>query len=131
MFIREFYKDPTAHLINKMMERGFGMGSRSDAVRSFIISKIPGFLEKVKSPDYLRSFALEYFKDSPELDKIMGVFDKSINGSEFKKELNLAVAHFEKKEYHEAEKQLRVALTIFSQSKNLETYKYPVRANLE
>ena len=52
----------------------------------------------------------------------MDVFDKSIKGLEFKNQLNRAVSHFEKKDYYFAENELRTALTIFSQSKNLESY---------
>ncbi len=92
----DFYKDPTAHLINEMIERGVGMCRMDDGARSLVIGKIPGFIEKVKSPDYLRSFALEYFKNNPGLDKIMDVFDKSIKGSVFKNQLNRAVSHFER-----------------------------------
>ena len=46
----DFYKDPTAHLINVMIERSVGRARMDDRARSFVISKIPGFIEKVKSP---------------------------------------------------------------------------------
>jgi hypothetical protein len=126
----DFYKDPVAHLLNKMIKRGVGRACTDDGARSFVMSEIPGFIEKVNSPDYLRSFALEYFKDRQELDKIMDVFDNSIKGAEFKQQLNKVVSLFEKNQYYVAERELRTALMIFPQSKKLVSYTYPIEAGM-
>lgn len=131
----DFFVDPTAHLVRKMIQRGVGRAFGDDGARSFIIGQIPGFIEKVSSPDYLRSFAEQYFENDPNKVKIMQVFKKSLANEEFQSDLKTAVNQFnnvqEEGSFYYAENSLRIPLTIYHQSAQLKEYSYPERAAQE
>jgi|GEM_PF-5416636 hypothetical protein len=127
----DFYKNPYAHLFNEMIQRNVGGARGDDGARRFVISKIPGFIEKVKDLDYWKSFALEYFKENSELGEILNVFNNSIKKPEFKEQLKQTFSCFEQKDYYFAEKELRKALTIFLLSKNLKSYTYLEDGSME
>jgi len=131
----DFFVDPTAHLVREMIERGVGRTHTDDYARSFIIGQIPGFIDKVSSPDYLRSFAEQYFENNPNKVKIMQVFEKSLANKEFQIDLKVAIKQFNSLQgeiplYH-AENSLRIPLTIYHQSAQLKDYTYPQEAGLE
>ncbi len=131
----DFFIDPTAHLVGEMIERGLGRARMDDGARAFVISQIPGFIEKVSSLDYLRSFAELYFENNPNKIKILQVFEKSLSNVEFQKDLKSAVekfnnAHGEHSFYY-AENSLRIPLTIYYQSAHLKEYSYPEEEGLE
>lgn len=130
----DFLVDPIAHLLREMIERGVGKGRRDDNTRAFIIGQIPGFIEKVSSPGYLRSFAEIYFKNNPNINKIMPIFEKSLVNEEFQKHLTSAAQQFKSvqgEDFNHAENALRIPLTIFHQSASLMDYSYPTEGNQE
>lgn len=130
----DFLVDPIAHLLRKMIERGVGMLRMDDGARAFIISQIPGFIEKVSSPEYLRSFAEHYFQNKSNKAEIMQTFEKSLSSEEFQQDLKLAVQQFKSLQEDSldyAERFLRTSLTIYHQSAQLEEYSHPAFANME
>lgn len=122
----DFVIEPTDHLIHEMIARGVGRSRTDDDARAFIMGQIPGFIEKVSSPGYLRSFAVNYFKNDPNRFKIMQVFEQSLQTPKFNEDLKSAVDEFNN--YHGEEMKLyddhslRVMLTIFPQSEELNVY---------
>ncbi|KAF3361900.1 hypothetical protein PHSC3_001554 [Chlamydiales bacterium STE3] len=130
-----FLVDPTAHLVRKMIERGVGMFLMDDGARSFVIGQIPGFIEKVSSPDYLRSFAEHYFENNRNKTKIMQIFEKSLSNEEFQRDLKSAVNQFNsvnrEDSFYYADSSLRIPLTIYYQSAQLKGYSYPEDAHME
>lgn len=129
----DFVIDPTAHLINEMIKRNVGMCCEDDCSRAFIMGQIPDFMEKVCSPDYLRSFAVSYFKNDPNRLKIIQIFERSLLNDAFQSALKDSVEYFNKAHgnYFSAESSLRNALTIFGQSAQLQEYAYPVQGGFE
>ena len=131
----DFFVDPTAHLVREMIERSVGRARVDDDARSFIIGQVPGFIEKVSSPDYLKSFAEQYFENDPNKVKIMQVFEKSLANDEFQRDLKAAVKQFNsvqgESSFYYAENSLRIPLTIYHQSAQLKDYSYPEEAGLE
>jgi hypothetical protein len=125
----KFLVDPIAHLIHEMIERGAGRARLDDGARAFVISKIPGFIEKVGSLDYLREFAEHYFDENPNKTKILRTFEDSLLNVEFQNALNVAVKEFssarEKKSFYYAENSLRTPLTIYPQSAREKEYACP------
>lgn len=63
----------------------------------------------------------------------MQIFEKSLSNNEFQKDLKSAVDKFNgaKNNFYYAENALRIPLTIFRQSAELQEYSYPKDANLE
>jgi hypothetical protein len=134
----DFLQDPITHLVNEMIFRGVGMCREDDSARAFVISRIPGFIEKVSSMDYLKSFAEIHYKgikDNTDKLRIMQVFEKSLKSKEFQKDLKAAVKSFnlakEDGNYYYAEDALRIALTIYRQAAQLQEYSYPEEASSE
>lgn len=128
----DFIINPMDHMITLMIERGVGKCSSDDCARANVMGFIPGFLNSVNSPDYLKSFACKYFANHPNKDKIMEVFERSLNGIEFKKDMDYAVKQYRNdNNYIYVEKDLRSPLTIFRQAENLKEYEFPQRACLE
>lgn len=136
----DFLVDPTDHLVHLMIERGAGRCQMDDSARQFVVARIPGFIDKVSSPEYLRAFAQKHIKHRDK-DDFMHVFEKSLSTDAFKKDLQAAVDQFKRLEdkddpfsgmqAYEAENRLRTALTIFRQSEALEVYSFPVEAMQE
>jgi hypothetical protein len=130
----DFLVDPTAHVLREMVKRGVGGARMDDGARAFIIGQIPGFIEKVNSPDYLRSFAEHYFENNPNKTKIMQIFENSLSNQEFRRDLQSAVQQFNSVQedvFYYAENSLRIPLTIYHQSAQLKEYSYPESANME
>jgi hypothetical protein len=132
-----FIKDPIAHLVNEMIQRWVGRCRMDDGARATVVGEIPGFIETVSSPEYLKAYAVTFFKNEPNADKIMAVFEKSITSNNFKADLAEAKSCFEAAQknsrggYYHAENELRIALTVFYQSKQLQAYRCPDDASLE
>lgn len=126
----DFLIDPTAHLVSKMIKRGVGGARKDDPARSFIVSQIPDFIEKVSSPDYLRTFAEKYFENHLNKTEIMQFFEGSLANEEFQRDLKTAVEQWGEDSF-QAEGALRTPLTIFDQSAQLKEYSYPKAASRE
>jgi hypothetical protein len=119
-----------------MIKRGVGTACTDDGPRSFIINQIPGFFEKVTSPDYLRPFAEHYFENESNKIEIMQIFEKSLSSEEFRKDLQnikelTLDTMLEEDVFYSVESSLRILLTIYHQSAELQVYSYPEDANLE
>jgi hypothetical protein len=132
----KFLADPIAHLIHEMIKRGAGRARLDDGARAFVISKIPGFIEKVGSLDYLREFAEHYFDENPNKTEILQFFETSLSNVEFQIALNAAVekfnsAHGKHPALYYAENSLRTPLTIYPQSARLKEYACPEEAGAE
>lgn len=127
----DFLIDPTVYLINEMIERYVGMCRMDDSARAYVSSRIPGFMDKVTSTTYLRNFAVHYFEADPNRLKIMQVFERSIQSIAFHNDLKKAIdLSFPESESGEnfrfdAEEYLRIALTVFHQSRMLKEYRTP------
>lgn len=135
----KFLVDPSAYLVHEMIERGVGRSSIKDGARAFVISRIPDFIEKVSSPTFLRSVAEQYFEDNPDKFKILQVFEKSLLNEEFQRDLKSAVDQLNVAaqdqlsfySFYDAERSLRIPLTIYHQSAKLEEYSHPAEAGME
>lgn len=135
----DFIQDPTAFLIKEMIDRGVGRARMDDGARAIVIGQIPDFIDKVGNVEYLKAFGLTYFKKHPNYEKAIAVFEKSLSCDVFKRDLNQAVTLFRKcqqatdqdKNYHSAEDDLRIPLTIFRQADELEEYTFPEDSSME
>lgn len=127
----DFLIDPITHLMHEMIQRGVGRARMDDGARAFVISQIPGFIEKVGSLNHLRSFAIHYFQNNFNRFRIMQVFEKSLLNNGFQRDLKSAIDSFNGGALYFAENSLRKPLTIYYQSAQLEEYAYPEHANAE
>jgi hypothetical protein len=133
---KDFLIDPTTQLINEMIKRNVGLARDDDSARAFVIGQIPGFIEKASSPDYLRSFAVSYFKNDPNRLEIIQIFEKSLLNEAFQSTLKSAIESFKGAKdsfylFYQAENSLRSALTIFGQAAQLKEYTFPIQAGFE
>lgn len=124
-----FLKDPTAHLVIEMIHQGVGGMFTANEARAFVVSRIPHFLEKVSSIEYLRSVAKHFFKEKTNQSKIMKCFEKSLESKLFLADLESGVSEFKRandfSSFYHAEAELRIPLTIFTQSLRLKEYRPP------
>lgn len=134
----DFVKDPTARLIDLMIDRYVGRAGRDDGARVFVVRQIPGFIEKASSLEYLREFANKRFQQNPNKTKILEVFEKSLGSQLFVTTLTKATQGCTKAKadqdntmWRSAENNLRLALTIFRQSAKMEEFSIPKQFYME
>lgn len=126
-----FLEDPVLHAVKLMIERSVGRARSDDSSRSFLISQIPHFVDKLGSIDFLKLIAKELYKDK----KIIAVLNKSFNDPKFKADLKKGTDKLrdliQKKKYaaiYYVENELRIVLNVFNLAKNLEHYHIPMAA---
>lgn len=137
-----FLRKPTVRMVALMIHRGVGRSATKDCAFAYIIGRIPGFIDQVGSPDYLRHFAIRRFNGCDNKDEILKIFEKSLASEEFQLNLKQAVACFHECEkeasdedlqdfdlpFERAERALRTPLTIFVQAERLKVYTSPSAA---
>ncbi len=116
--------NPIDHLVKEMINRGRLSSRDDDIARFFVISKIPNFVDTVKSIDYLTSFAERYFEKNDKKSAIIEVFNNSLVSEEFQKDLQVvppSTADY----FWNADDYLRIVLRIFPLSQKKEKYWSP------
>ncbi len=119
-----FLKDPIAHLINEMIDRGVGMCQSDDGLRSSFLRRIPNFADQVASLD-LKSIAIKRYENHPNKESILRIFNESIASAEFQRRYNEAINEIRAStNLFQAEERFRVVLTVFFQAENLQLYQH-------
>lgn len=130
-----FLIDPIGFMIHEMITRGLEEieENEADCATSIIIGKIPNFIEKACSLDYLKNkhierlFLINIMGQNIPLLKIMKTFEKSVLSVKFQNDLKQAVEAYNdaknnETNFYEAEKLLRRCYTVFISSTDCEEY---------
>lgn len=75
----EFKNDPLVGLATLLIERGEGRRCAGDKVLEYILGD-PKIAYKLIQPEFLERYAVTYFKDSPDSERMMRLFKESTEG---------------------------------------------------